>query len=183
MLIETRNGFPVPAGTIRFSKSARLYTDGSAKFVGTEFATASCSVVEKAPGQVELAVQVALPADWPQSAVAAEMYAVLVAGLVLSRGDPTGAKHEPGSITLVADCEAVCKAGAWTAKQQLNEKFVYASCWDDFAGGPVGAIRKVDAHLTRGTAVAEGWEVDWVGNNTADELAKDARPDVEGYGR
>ena len=31
VFVETRSGFPVPAGTIRFSRNARLYSDGSAK--------------------------------------------------------------------------------------------------------------------------------------------------------
>ena len=49
VFVETRNGFPVPPGTIRFAKNARLYSDGSAKYVGTSFANAACSVVEKVP--------------------------------------------------------------------------------------------------------------------------------------
>ena len=123
ILVETHNGFPVPEGTIRFSCNA------------TPFVTASCSVEEKAPGQTERAVQVALPADWPQSAVAAEMYAVLVAGYVLARCDEDGRPHIPGSVTLVADCEAVCRAGGWNHFQHINEKFIFANCWEDFAGG------------------------------------------------
>ena len=31
VLVETRNGFPVAEGTIRFSRSARIYSDGFAK--------------------------------------------------------------------------------------------------------------------------------------------------------
>ena len=127
-------------------------------------------------------MQVALPADWPQSAVAAEMYAVLVAGYILARGDADGCPHAPGSVTLVADCEAVCRAGLWNPYQQMSEKFIFASCWEDFAGGPIGTIHKVSAHLTRQTAISGGWETDWVGNDVADELAKDARTEVEGHG-
>ncbi len=41
-------------------------------------------------------------------------------------------------------------------------------------------IHKVSAHLTRHTAISEGWEADWDGNDVADELAKDARPEVDG---
>jgi hypothetical protein len=183
VMVETRQGFPVPAGTVRFSKGARLYTDGSADHPGTAFATASCSVVEKAAGKPELAVQVALPPDWPQSAVAAEMYAIMVALHILSRGDEFGEPHVAGSITLVVDCEAVCKASRWSLPQLVHEKFIFASCWHGFLDGPVGGICKVAAHRTRQEAQAEGWEVDWVGNDTADELAKDARPSVVGHGR
>jgi hypothetical protein len=122
VLVETRNGLPVPEGTVRFSRNARLYSDGSAKHAGTSFATASCSVVERAPGQPERAVQVALLADWPRSAVAAEMYAILVSGYILATGDEDGCPHVPGSVTLVADCEAVCKAGLWSPHQQVSEK-------------------------------------------------------------
>ena len=183
VLVETRQGFPVPAGTIRFSRSARLYTDGSADHPGTGFATASCSVVEKAVGKPELAVQVALPPDWPQSAVAAEMYAILVVLHILARGDEFGEPHVAGSVTLVADCEAVCRAGRWTLPQLLHEKFVFASCWQGYLDGPVREICKVAAHRTRHDAQVEGWEADWVGNDTADELAKDARPSVVGHGR
>ena len=68
-------------------------------------------------------------------------------------------------------------------QQQMHEKFIFASCWDAFAGGPIGNIHKMSAHLTRQTAISEGWEADWVGNDVADELAKDARPEVDGHGQ
>ncbi len=83
---------------------------------------------------------------------------------------------------MVADCEAVCRAGLWSSHQQVSDKFIFASCWEEFAGGPISTIHKVSAHLTRQTAIDEGWEVDWVGNDVADALAKDARPEVEGHG-
>ncbi len=57
-----------------------------------------------------------------------------------------------------------------------------ADCSEDFAGGPIGTIHKVSAHLARQTAIREGWEVARVGNDIADALAKEARPEVEGNG-
>ena len=97
----------MPVGTVRFAKGARIFTDGSAKFSGQTFAVASCAVVQIDERGIERAVQVALPRCWPQSAVAAEMYAVMVALDILDRGTDDGERHMQCSIRLVADCSAV----------------------------------------------------------------------------
>jgi hypothetical protein len=179
---ETRNGFPVPFGTVRFTRGARLFTDGSAVWPGHSFAAAACAVVEKRSDGFEQAVQVSLPPEWPASAVAAEMYAVMVALAVLGRGSPDGCPHEPGSVTLVADCAAVIKIGNMHPSGQLHEKSVFAGCWEECPGGPIGRFVKVAAHRPRSEAAAEGWLEDWIGNDLADVLAKDARPAVIGSG-
>jgi hypothetical protein len=93
--VETRNGVRQPEGSLRFVAGADIYTDGSAKYPGASLAAASCSAVQVGPDGVERAVQVALPKDWPRSAVAAEMFAIGVALMILARGRPDGSPHEP----------------------------------------------------------------------------------------
>ncbi len=84
--VETRSGLRPPEGSLRFVAGADIYTGGSAKFLGAKFALAGCSVVQFGPDGAERAVQVPLPREWPRSAVAAEMFAIAVALVILVRG-------------------------------------------------------------------------------------------------
>ncbi len=141
---------------------------------------ASCSVVEFGPDEVERAVQVALPRDWPRSAVAAEMFSIAVALAIIARGQPDEFPHLAGSIGLVVDCEAVVEVAARRDGYMLSEKSRSAGCWEGFPGGLIGKVDKAAAHVGEQVAAREGWHKEWKGNDTADVLAEDARPHVGG---
>ena len=63
-----------------------------------------------------------------------------------------------------------------------SEKFIFGGWWSGLAAVDVkiGGVHKVDAHKALVDATAEGWEVHWKGNDTADWLAKAARPQIVG---
>ena len=181
-IYEAVNGVRREDGSVRFPKKAVIYTDGSCQCPGTRFAVASAAVVCDSPDGSQITVQAALPAEWPQSAVAAEHYAILLATRVIERGTVDGEPHGPRSITIVADCKAVILAGRrpWRAR---SPKHIYAGCWLSPAVGCVGEFRKVDARKAQIDAVSEGWGDDWKGNDAADDRAKAARPHVVGHHR
>ena len=75
---EFRNGAPVKRGTFKLIRGKDVYTDGSAKHVGTPWATGSSAVVqydEKGRAQAWATV---LPKGFPISAVATEHMALLL---------------------------------------------------------------------------------------------------------
>ena len=60
------------------------------------------------------------------------------------------------------------------------KKNIYAGWWSDLhkVRHLITGLHKVDAHKARIDAAAEGWEMQWLGNDQADDLAKAARPHV-----
>ncbi len=97
---------------------------------------------------------------------------------VLKHGVAKGAPRVPGS-TMAVDCSAVVNVGRRGVGSGFGEKFAFVGCWEGYQGGPVGRIDKVAAHFSEAVARADWWHEDWRGNDVADELAKDARPDAD----
>ncbi len=68
----------VKRGTLRLIKGRDVYTDGSAKHVGTKWATGAASIVQFDETGRELAWAMVLPKGYPISAVASEHMALLL---------------------------------------------------------------------------------------------------------
>lgn len=125
-------------------------------------------------------MQVALPRCWPQSAVAAEIFASAVVSEALARGSRQGGALGKGSVVVVSDRQAAVNTFR-RRDRWLSPTFVYAACWMEGGLEVVGSLRKVSAHKGRDVAENEGWLDDWVGNDLADFLARDALPHVLGH--
>ena len=76
-----------------------------------------------------------MPSEWPRSAVAAEMYAIGVALLVLNRGGEGGVPHPAGSFRVVADCEAVVRMATPGSRALFSEKSKFAAAMEKHTGG------------------------------------------------
>ena len=137
---------------------------------------------------IERAVAAPVPRLLPQNAVSGEMWAIAILGAILARGirdtrsitnGEPGEKHEPGSITVIVDCLAVIRAFEAKACGRLT-RFPYAGHLKDPALEAVAGCDKVAAHRVREAAEAEGWLDNWLLNDHADLLAKQARRSIEG---
>ncbi len=194
---EFMRGFPVQdIGSLKLVAGVPVFTDGSAINVGTPWARAAAAVVQVVPGEGERAWSMAVPLDFPQSAVCAEHYAIGIVLEVAGRGledlqDRTGGESSQGrhprsegeeGLTIVADCKAVVLAGQ-SVTMPGSEKFKYGGIWRSEHHRKIKEILKVQAHATEAQARKEGWHELWDGNQRADEVAKRARKDVKGVTR
>ena len=153
-----------------------IYTDGSAKFVGTDFATCSGAVVQLGSDNVWRAVALALPPDRPQGAISGEVLAVELLALVLSRGTPEGLPHEARTFAVGIDCSAVVAGLCRHVNGQHPGRFLHSGVFRKAGLQPVGSCFKIRAHVWEEDARREGWHEAWKGNDMADEYAKRARP-------
>ena len=175
-LQEYVSGFRVPPGTVRFTADSPIYTDGSAKFVGTDFATCSGAVVQLGSDNVWRAVAMAVSPDRPQGAISGEVLAVQLLATVLARGTPDGEPHKEKTFSVGIDCSAVVAGLSRHVHDQHPGRFLYAGVFRCAGLQAVGSVLKIRAHVWEEDARREGWHAAWKGNDVADEYAKMARP-------
>ena len=154
--------FPKIAARCGCNNKCKVYTDGSVKWVGTGFAVAACAVVQFDPRGNELGFFMPLPTDFPQSAVAAEMFAVFMVFELIARGviDLHGENGDHPQIEIVSDCQAVVQV--WSRpKWRASPRFKYAGLWRHWTLEGVSCVTKIPAHRTLEDATEEPWAVDW----------------------
>ncbi len=184
---EWRNGVEVERGSICLTPAQPIYSDGSAKLVGTRWAAGAAAIVQYEQG-IEKAWAMSLPEGFPVSAVAAEHMAMLLCMVVAEESQSKAAQSrgvEPqvvqqeweGKVQVYADCMAVIHATR-NPERALRDQFKYAGCYKHPAYRCLSKVHKVAAHKGEDQARREGWWQHWKGNNAADEVAKLARPRI-----
>ena len=169
------DGESVCPGTFTWHPGSPIYTDGSCLFANIRIlAVASCAAVQIEP--VLRTIQYSLPECFPQSAVASEHVAVVLAVGKLIAGD---------TADIVSDCQAVVSGVHHPDHIRLGYRNPMGGFWADI-GCKVGNITKVKAHLSKAAATLGGEGHHHHGNYVVDILAKAALPqynhvDIECY--
>jgi ribonuclease HI len=158
-------GEKVDPSTFRWHPGHPIYTDGSCLFgnIGI-LAVASCAAVQLQP--IRRTLQYALPACFPQSAVASEHVAVVVTVDKLAEGNQAD---------IITDCQAVVNGVHHPDHVRLGHRNPMGGFWADI-GAKVSSVTKVKAHLSKAQAEAAGESQHHHGNMVVDLLAKAALP-------
>ena len=133
---EWRNGHEVQRGTLFLAPEGLIYTDGSAKHVGTRWAAGASAVVQY-DHNGEKAWAMSLPQGCPVSAVAAEHMAMLLCMVLVREAQQrqvqeTGSTWEDtlaqwgGKVQVHADCMAVVHAARHPGNT-LRDQFKYVA--------------------------------------------------------
>ena len=149
----------------RWHPGQPIYTDGSCLFANIRIlAVASCAAVHLQP--VLRTLQYSLPECFPQSAVASEHVAAVVAVDKLCTGDKA---H------IVSDCQAVVGGVHHPDHVRMGHRNPMGGFWADI-GNKVASITKVKAHLSKASADLAGEGQHHQCNLIVDLLAKAALP-------
>ena len=142
-----------------------VYTDGSC-FEGNWglAARAGYSAVQvDERGVLIRALLAPVPVGCPQTAAFAEhLAAKQIAG------------HALAPVCIAADCASVIKSMTYGPGYATDYKRPMGGVWRQVQWGNIGEAIKVRAHASRKEAEEEQWLRHWMGNDTADELAKRA---------
>jgi hypothetical protein len=147
----------------KFEPNIPIYADGSGYYGDdASLATAGLALLQHKEGVVTKSVQVCLPFGIPPTAAVAEHICVTLAN-----------KYTDSKFEIVTDCGSVYKSGTSGADYALNWARPMAGFWVGIRL-PDLTIRKTKAHRSRQQAEQEGDLDDWLGNDLADGLAKEA---------
>ena len=149
----------------RFLPGKRIYIDGSAYDAGDPYAAAAgAAAVQMEAGTVVRGIRVTVPSDFPLDSAFAEHL-----GLLLSDRHSRG----NGDREAVADCASVVSSAHNGHVFATGERRVAAGIWKEVQREGL-CVRKTKAHRSREQAEAEGDLEDFLGNQAADDWAKQA---------